>query len=476
MSTDAPTRRSDARRAQTRRRQGRAFAGAFAIVVAVIAVIGFGAAAVSVALGPRVTDVSVDPEAAVSASGSRVIFTTTQSLADVDPSQVTITPETPFAVDTSGRTVGVRFALALREDTEYTVSIDGVTGIGGGPATTLTETFRTAPAEIFLLQRGGDAGDDTIFATSIDGENAVPVFTHEHIEDFRATASHLVVSVRTADDAAALIVMAPDGTGARELPLPGDGYVTNLQAADRGERIGYTYSDADLTDESGLESILFTASLSDAAADAEPTQIEPEGVDSRVAEWRFVPDTDSVLMLTFDSTLLLADAEGGNPATLGNAVSIEGVAGTEAIVERVDGTIAIDLTDASEQPLVEPEPTFGLQGDVLPAPGGGTLRIVAVLGDDGLPERSAVAFVDDDGAAYLVTEADAGDAVLGICVSPSGRYLATLVAPDIVDNPYDQYLLPLPAQVETRISEIDDGSDVVALSGSDISWCRVPPR
>lgn len=471
MSTESRTRRSSARK-----RQGRAFARGFAVVVAVLAVIGVAAAATSVALGPRVTEVSVDPEAAVAASGSRVIFTTTQSLADVDPAQVTITPETPFAVDTSGRTVGVRFGLALREDTEYTIRIDDVTGIGGGPATTLTETFQTAGAEIFLLQRGGEGADDTIFASGIDGESAVAVFTHEHIEDFRATASHLVISVLQPDDTAALIVTAADGSGARELPLPGDGYVTNLQAADRGERIGYTYSDRTLSAESGLESILFTASLSDAAADAEPTRIEPDGVDSRVAEWRFVPDTDSVLMLTFDSTLLLADAEGANPTTLGTAVSIDGIAGTEAIVERIEGSIVIDLADASERPLVEAEPTFGIQGDVTPVPGGGTLRTMSIVGDDGLPERSAVAFVEDDGAARLVAEAEAGDAVLGTCVSPSGRYLATLVAPDAVDNPYDRYLLPLPARVETRVTEIDDGAEVVALAGSDISWCRVPPR
>ena len=96
----------------------------------------------------------MDPAAAAAASGSRLIVTTTQSLAEVDPSQVTITPATPFVVDTSGRSVGVRFTLPLWDDTEYTVTIDGVASLGGGPTATITESFRTPPTDVFLLQRG----------------------------------------------------------------------------------------------------------------------------------------------------------------------------------------------------------------------------------------------------------------------------------------------------------------------------------
>lgn len=196
MSTDGRTRRS-----RSRRRRGRAFVGTFAIVAVLLAVLGLAGAAASVAQGPRVTQASVDPEAAAAASGARLIVTTTQSLAEVDPSQVTITPATPFAVDTSGRSVGVRFTLPLWDDTEYTVTIDDVASLGGGPTATITETFRTPAAEVFLMQRGTNSGD-LIYRTDLSGQNAVPVFRHAHIEDFRATAQHLVVSVRTDDDQA----------------------------------------------------------------------------------------------------------------------------------------------------------------------------------------------------------------------------------------------------------------------------------
>lgn len=469
MSTEPAT-----RRAQGRRRRGRAFAGAFAIVVGALAVLGLAGAAASVAQGPRVTDVQVDPDAAVEASGSRLIVTTTQSLADVDPSQVTVTPATPFVVDTSGRSVGVRFALPLWDDTEYTVVISDVEGLGGGPAATITESFRTPPIQVELLQRGADG--DTIFRTDLSGENAVAVFTHPHIEDFRATSTHLVVSVRTDDDRAGLIMTGLDGSDPRELPLPGDGYVSNLQSADRGDVIGYTFTDAQLGAEGGRESQLFTASLKD--PDAAPRPIAVEGADQSIADWRFVPDTDSILLLPFDGALLLTGPAGEGATSLGTAITIEGIArgSSEAIVDRAEGMTTIDLTDASEAPLVAPTEDIGPVTTVTPLPDGSTIRSAAVLDDAGSPTgRTAISLVAADGATRLLTEVPETDAVLQICVSPSARYAAVLVAPDAVSNPYDTYQLPLPERAETRVLEIADGAEVSALTGSSISWCQVPP-
>lgn len=479
MSTEPGPR---TRRSQSRHRRSRAFAGMFAVVVAALAVVGLAGAAASVAQGPRVTQVSVDPEAAAAASGSRLIVTTTQSLAEVDPSQVTITPETPFEVDTSGRSVGVRFTLPLWDDTEYTVAIDDVASLGGGPTATITETFRTPPTEMFLLQRGGadqagGADGDLIYRTDLTGQNAVPVFRHPHIEDFRATGEHLVVSVRTDDDQPGLIVTDLDGENEQELPLPGDGFISNLQSADRGERIGYTFSDAELDADSGRESRLFTASLGD--VDAEPREIEVSGSDPRVAEWRFVPDTDSILLMSFDGSLLLtgSGADAGAATALGAAVGIDGIArgSSEAVVDRLEQSVVIDLTDAGEEPLVAPEADLGGTTSVTPLPDGSTIRTAAVLEDDVPTGRTSVALVDADGATRMLTELAETDAVIQVCISPSARYVALMLAPDAVTNPYDTYQLPLPERPQTRILKVDDGEEIVALNGASISWCQVPP-
>jgi len=282
--------------------------------------------------------------------------------------------------------------------------------------------------------------------------------------------------VRDEDDRSSLIVTDLNGENARELPLPGEGSIRGLQAADRGEVIGYTFSDADLGEDGGLESVLFTASLSESAADAAPTQVTIAGADPRVADWRFVPDTDSILVLGFDGNLLLAASDGAGATSLGTALAIQGIAGTDAIVDRMENTVVIDLTDGSEAPLVDADAELGLLASVLPVPGGGTLRAYATIDDAGAIAGTQLAFVDADGAARVIGEVPVSDAYLQTCVSPSGRYAALLVAPDAVSNPYDLSPLPLPGNLETQVVEIDDDTPVVSLNGFDISWCRVPPE
>ena len=130
----------------------------------------------------------------------------------------------------------------------------------------------------------------------------------------------------------------------------------------------------------------------------------------------------------------------------------------------------------SEEPLVEADEDLGVLAAATPLPDGSTVRTSALLddlgtadpGDDGVARGA-------DGATRVLFEAPPTDAVLQTCVSPSARYLAVLVAPDAVSNPYDTYQLPLPERLETRVIELGDGAEIVALAGSSISWCQVPP-
>ena len=182
----------------------------------------------------------------------------------------------------------------------------------------------------------------------------MPVFSHDHIEDFRATASHLVISVRSDDGSGSS--SSPTWTADRSARCRcrARGTSRTCRAPIVASSIGYTFSDADLGESGGLESALFTASLKESDADAEPTPVVVTGAEPRVAEWRFVPDTDSILLLSFDGTLLLTGSSGEQATALGSALSIEGIArgSSEAIVERGAGPVVIDLSDAGEAPLV----------------------------------------------------------------------------------------------------------------------------
>ncbi|WP_405374393.1 MULTISPECIES: hypothetical protein [unclassified Microbacterium] len=460
---------SEGRRAQRRARLARGFVVRVLAVIAVLGVVAVITGVLTTVQGPRVTDVQSDPAAAVASAGSRLIFTTTQSLEEVAPEQVTVTPAVDFTVDTSGRSVGIRFALPLWDETEYTVRIDDVRGLGGGPDAVIEETFTTPPLQAYVLQRG--EAEDTIFRVDLAGD-AEPVFRSDHIEDFRATAAHLIVSTLEGG-VSRLVVTRADGSGESELALPGDGIVTNLQSAETGNTIGYTFTDADISADGGRESLLFTGSTAD--PDAAPVPVVREGGDARVEDWRFVPGTDRVLMLTFDGALSLAAPDGSNPVSLGTAISIDDVSGSTAYIARVEGSVVIDLATAEETPLVATDPARGQMSDVVALPGDATLRALTPF--DGLDVLdTTLTRVAQSGEVSPLAEVASGDALVQTCVSPSGRYAAVVVAPDAVSNPYDGYTLPLPTTMETRIISLDDGAQVVAIAGFDLSWCRKAPR
>lgn len=453
-----------------RRRPG-GFAMRLAVVLGILALVAGVTAAVSTAQGPRVTAVQVDPATAVTTAGARLIVTTTQSLVAVTPEQVTVTPETPFTVDTSGRSVGVRFTLPLRDETEYTVRIDDVTGAGGTPPAVIEQTFTTPALTLFALQRGSP---DRVVRAGLAESDPAPVFEDAHIEDFRATATDLVVSTVDADDRSHLVVTALDGTGERELPLPGPGIVTGLQTADRGNLIGYTFTDETIGSAGARESHLFIASL---RGDGTPADVRVTGADPRVADWRFVPGTDSILLLSYDGTLLLASSTGGDAVALGDAAAIDGIAraSTLAVVVRGTERFVVDLSDAAEMPLAPTDAALGQLDAVVPLPDGSTLRVLSVVDGFRVVSREA-AVVDAEGTARTIAALAPGDALLQACVSPNARYAALMVAPDLVGNPFDAYRLPLPERVETRIVALDGTGEVAVVDGSSPSWCQTPPH
>ena len=442
-------------------------------VLGILAIVGATLGVISLTQGPRLVAEQIDPAQAIEVSGGRLILTTNQPLTAIDPEQVTVEPAVPFTVDAAGRSVGIRFTVPLDDETTYDVRVADVTSTGGGPSTDLTTTFTTPPSEVFLLKRDAE-GEDGIFRTDLTGEKAVPVFTAERIDDFRATTTQLVVAVED-EEGSSVLVMNRDGSDPSELTLPGDGFVTGVQVSDRGGLVGYTYSDRELTDTSGRASVLVTQPLD---GSGEPRIVEVADVEASIAEWEFVPDSAAVLFIDWQGALALEDlsSDAGTQA-LGNAMSIMGVSrGTyTAIVERTDGSVVeLNLADGSEAPLPASEPDYGIATTIAPYPGG-TLRHIVTRDENGLPTGQSVIRVDDDGAATPLIEVPSTDTILQVCASPSGQYTAVTVAPDLANNPYDDLLAPLPQTLHTHVLDTETGEEIVPVTGFDISWCPVGP-
>lgn len=464
----APARESAARPVPPRR-----FRLAVLSVLGVLLLVGVGLTAVNLLQGPRVVNVKVDPAQAIEASGSRVILTTSQPLAAVKASQVKVEPAVPFTVDASGRSVGIRFTVPLDDATKYSVTVSGATPSGGGPKGDLTASFITPKSRMLLLQRS--AKEDKIFNTDLSGKGPTLVFSHERISDFRATANAIVVAV---DDgkSSRLIVMNRDGSGQRDLKLPGKGFVSTLQVSDRGGLVGYTYSDHDLTDTSGRASVLVTEPLS---GKGEPRIVKVGGKEASVGDWRFVPDSSSLLLIDFNSALSLEDpTSDAGVQSLGLAASILGITrGTyTAVVQRTDGPLVeMDLANGEEKALPTTDPDYGPPNTVLPLTDG-TLQHVVQRDSEGMPTGQAVIRTDAKGKAQPVIQVKGTDAILQVCASPSGRYAAVVVAPDLPNNPYDDMLLPLPGTLHTHLIELSSGKELVALNGFDSSWCQTAPQ
>lgn len=442
--------------------------GVLALVVAVLGV-------VSLTQGPRLSQTTVNTAQAIQAPGSRLTLTLNQRVEAIDAKQVSITPAVPFTVDAAGRSIGIRFTNALDDATTYSVRVAGVSGTGGGPAADITTDFRTPASRILLLQREPGKKADKIFSTDLSGERATVVFQHPRIDDYRATAEMIVVTVED-KDGSRLIVMNRDGSNQRQLELPGEGYVTSVQLSDRGGYVGYSYSDRDLTETSGRASVLVTQAL-DGASDPRIVQVGEKQVG--IAEWQFVPDSSSLLFIDFDGALGLQDAATTPDVTsMGVAAGILGISrGTHtAIIERTDGSIMqVDLAGGAETPLPASEPDYGDANTIVPFPGG-TLRHITQRDAAGMPTGQAVVRVDDDGAARIISEVSGSDAILQTCVSPSGQYAAVVVAPDLPGNPYDDLLLPLPSTLHTQLIDLSGKRELPTLSGFDISWCGQAPR
>ncbi|HLS93878.1 MAG TPA: Ig-like domain-containing protein [Microbacterium sp.] len=471
---------TESRRSRRAARARGRFALSFAAVLGALAVVGGAAAGVSVAQGPRATEIQVDPAAATEESGSRVIFTANQSLSEIDPERVSVEPAVDFSVDAAGRMVGVRFPTALDAGTTYTVRVEGVTGAGGGPASDLETTFTTPAASFDALVRD-DEGADRIVRHTVGSDEPETVFEAEQIDDFRATSAFLVATVADGDEMRVVAIDRATGDQA-EIPLPDHGTVNGLQVSERGQLFGFTFTDRELSETSGRVNVLFTGSLRDAFTDegAALQSVEIGGEEPSVDRWRFVPETSSLLLNDFDGDLTLVDRESadGEVSSFGTALGIHGVARSTytALIERAEeGFVELDLA-SGEQRVID-DVDLGVEtllGQMIPLADGGTLRAYAEM-VDGLPADTRIVAVGADGSVREVATVPSGDGLMQVCASPSAQYAAVAVASDLVGNTYDRSTQPMPSDMETRVYEIDSGEEVLVAEGFDASWCEVGP-
>ncbi|WP_084037881.1 hypothetical protein [Demequina sp. NBRC 110053] len=417
------------------------------------------------------TDVLADAESATVTQGSRVIFTSNVPLTAVEPSQVTIEPTTAFTVDTAGRTVGVRLVEALAHDTEYTITVDRVVAVGGGPPATFSTSLRTPPGELLILQREPE-GPDRIERLTMDGESLGTIFEHDRIEDFRATQHGALVAVSADSGAATLMLVSDEGT--QEVTVPGHGLLSRLQVSEADDRFGYLWTALPSALPEDQQSGLFIGDLENPGA--EPTLVEIGDGAPLLTDFRLIPRSTSVLALDTSQQLLLADQTSAtDPTVLGGARWIDDLARFEltALIRTQTGPQRIDLTTGSLS-AVEVHDELGTPYAAEDLGDQGVLRSYLRFAENGPLESQSVVLDGPDGESVVVAEVDSDDALVQVCAAPTGARVAVAVAPQIVSNPLDDHLMAVPERVETRVVEVESGEVLFTVPGFAASWCRVP--
>ena len=475
----------------------RPFRRALWLLVGGLVVACFALVAVNLTSGPRLTSVDVDTTAVVSAANQRLVLATNRQLVEVTPDQVDIAPATDFQVTTSGNSVVISFPQPLAYNTDYAVSVRGVTGAAVDRQSSFSTEFSTSEPSLHYLSRaapsvGADARAlDRILRTTVGSTETSVAFATANIQEFVPMGTELAVVTVNDDLANALYRVDADGT-AEVLNLPGVGLVHDLQAAPGQSLVGFRFTSA--ADAAGprYDNVLF---ILDLRTNASTPVADLNGDPLSVTTWGFMANRADIVAQQYDSTLLLInpiDQSGGNPlenepeldppVPLGQFANLTAFApdGVRIAVSDRDGQYVLDLSQGTESAIV-------------PQSVAGTTRYTAELrflaGGDGDTEtdryvqrvaefdpatgavRQYLSLVAGGEARTVYAPASALETIVGFEISPNDQYLAVQVVPNRDSELSDGY--PENAQATdatTLFVNVATGELRRSVLGFDATW------
>ena len=194
------------------------------------------------------------------------------------------------------------------------------------------------------------------------------------------------------------------------------------------------------------------------------------GGESRVDDWRFVPGTDNLLMLTFDGR---AHAR----VSLGRGARRARQRGPDHGIAQGSTTSSWSESTGRSRSTSPPR-RGGAAGDRQglgqvnsdPLADGQTLRVLAQL--DGFTVRSTPC-TSSTSRARPQCSVEPKDTLIETCVSPSGLRRTFLVAP--TRSTTLRRAPAAAAEAADHVVSLANGHEQVALRAS-ISWCQTPPR
>jgi len=414
--------------------------------------------------GPKLSSAQVDTTGVINQTGQQLRLFANQAIADVTADQVTLSPETPFTVSTSGDIVAVQFTDRLRYATEYTVSVNGVTSPSGGAGGTLRYSFTTDSPQLYYLDRGDPL--DEIVRTTAAGDTRESVYSAVGIQSFVALGKALVVTTIDGETSALDLVSLTDPGVAQRLDVPAVGFIEGLAAATSGTEIGFMILDEGAT----AGTPLYWRDLEKSGQANPVTGLD--GSPLRALGWRFVPGTSSMLVLTGDKSLLLIDPQGGTVVPLGQFQTLLDVSpdGATAIVTDAVGALTLTLATGDQQRLELP--AIDAQTQVflgaISRVADGSVLATAVLAPEYV---TAVLRFDETTTSVLYRTVQDAGSIQSFTASPNGQYVAIETVPDIAVSTSDGYVADARStSTTTVIVDLGSGAVVSSFTGFGLAW------
>ncbi|MGD8194897.1 hypothetical protein ACEXQB_010450 [Herbiconiux sp. P18] len=463
----------------------RRFDRAVIATLAVLALAAAGLGTAAVLRGPKLDAGSVNLAATITRPEQRLVLHADQALEPVDTAQVSVTPEAPFTVESSGADVTVTFGGILDYATDYEVRVGGVQGSSTGLSGSLDYRFTTPDVDVYsLLRRGGaaagsDKPTDQILRSGLStaaGSSSEVVFEAPRIQQYAVAGDAFAVVLLDDQGASTLAVSQAGATPATVFTPPG-GRIQNLHASTTAGLFGYTVNGG--TDSTGrtYQNTLFTFDPLDASGKAkEVTGFD--GAPLRVVDWQFVPGSSALVAQSTDQQLYLIDPLGSaGPTPLGRHVEMRDflAGGLKLVVADPAGTSTIDLGTGVVEPLTQPVPEVDpalYPSAVATLANGATVRQYDEVdySSGSAAQSSVILYADGSATRKLYRPAAAGSRIRGFCVSPNGQYLAveTIGASAVGDG----YALPGYSDMTTYFVRVVDGAVTRGVPGFQPDWCE----
>lgn len=440
-----------------------------------------GLVAANLLSGPRLTGFEIDTVGVVAQANQRLVLDTNRQLADVDLSQVTITPATAITVRANADTVVINFPQPLAYETDYRITVSGVGGIGNAPNSDISVNFRTGEPKLYYLSRTPVDPDtperknpDRIVQTAIGSAQGNDVFSAPYIQQFVPIGKELAVVTVKDDLSNSLSIVDPDGR-AEPLTLPGVGTVDDLQAAPNQSLLGFRFTSAEGAPGPRYENALFVLRL--ATAVAEP--VNGLGSAVKTTEWGFLPGRADLVARQYDGSLLLIDPlSEADPLPLGQFSGLTAFApdGVRIAVSDEVSQYILDLSQGTEEaiaPETVAETTPYTAGLKFLAGGTGFVQRLAEFDPETGVAGHYLEVVVDGVRREIYRPASASESIVDFAVSPNDQYVAVQIEPNTETSTSDRY--PARAQATdatTLFVNIATGRMTRSVLGFDVTWPR----